>query len=299
MKRIVSLVLVLCMTAVLFIACGPTSVDYQLGIGMAVTANTAKLKYSATVAAVVVDANGKIVDCRIDAIDLTATIENGAVAASSDFKSKAELGDAYGMLSDYGSKLAEWDDQAKYFENAVKGKTLSEVQGLKTGDAALTAGCTIDVTDFVKAVVNAMNSAHKIAFATASDITVGVTVNGSTADKKGSASYATEAAAVVLADGKVVAALVDCADGTITVENGAGTALTYAGSKLEQGDNYNMVAYGGASAEWYVQAKTYAATAVGKTAADISSLATEGVAGCTIAVDAYKAAIVEAVQNAR
>ena len=127
-----------------------------MGIADFLTANTAKLKYSATVAAVVVDANGKIVDCRIDAIDLTATIENGAVVASSDFKSKAEQGDAYGM-----------------------------------------------------------------------------------------------------------------------------------------------VAYGGASAEWYVQAKTYAATAVGKTAADISSLATEGVAGCTIAVDAYKAAIVEAVQYAR
>jgi len=70
-------------------------------------------------------------------------------------------------------------------------------------------------------------------------------------------------------------------------------------TKNELGPDYNMVAYGGASAEWYVQAKTYAATAVGKTAADISSLATEGVAGCTIAVDTYKAAIVEAVQYAR
>ena len=152
---------------------------------------------------------------------------------------------------------------------------------------------------FDNAVVNAMKSTQKVAFSTASAITVGTTVNGSVADKNGSASYATEAAAVVLADGKVVAALVDCADATLTIEGGEGTALTYAGSKLEQGDNYNMVTYGGAQSEWYVQAKTYAATAVGKTASEVSSLATEGVAGCTIAVDAYKAAIVEAVQAAR
>ncbi len=299
MKRIVSLILVLCMTAVLFAACGAKAENYELGIGMAVTSNNAKLKYTATVAAVVVDAEGKVVECRIDAIDITAKIENGAVVKSSDFKSKAEHGKSYGMLSDYGSKLAEWDDQAKYFENAVKGKTVSEISAIKTGDAALTAGCTIDVTDFVKAVANAMNSAHKVAFSTASAITVGVTVNGSVADKNGNASYETAASAVVLADGKVTAALVDCADGTIAVENGEGTALTYAGSKLEQGDNYNMVKYGGAKAEWYVQAMTYAATAVGKTASEVASLATEGVAGCTIAVDAYKAAIVEAVQLAR
>ena len=300
MKKIVSLILVLCMTAILFAACGAKAQNYELGIGMAVTANNAKLKYSATVAAVVVDAEGKVVECRIDAIDITATLENGAVVKSSDFKSKAEQGDAYGMLSDYGSKLAEWDDQAKYFENAVKGKTVSEISAIKSGDAALTAGCTIDVTDFVKAVANAMNSAQKVAFSTASDITVGVSINGAVADKNGNASYETSASAVVLADGKVAAALVDCADGTIAVENGEGTSLTYAGSKLEQGDAYGMLSeYGSKLAEWYVQAKTYAATAVGKTASEVSSLATEGVAGCTIAVEAYKAAIVEAVQNAR
>ena len=299
MKRNLSLVLILCMTAAIFTACGAKAQSYELGIGAAVTANNAKLKYSATFAAVVIDAEGKIVDCRIDAMDITAAIADGAVTASSDFKSKAELGDAYGMLSDYGSKLAEWDDQAKYFENAVKGKTLSEVQGIKTGDAALTAGCTIDVTDFVKAVVNAMNSAHKTTFTTAEAITVGVAINGSVADKNGNASYATNASAVVLAGGKVVAAVIDCADGTITVENGEGTALTYPGSKLEQGDNYGMVKYANASAEWYTQAHTYANTAVGKTASEVSSLATEGVAGCTIVVDIYKAVIVEAVQYAR
>ena len=298
MKRIVSLILVLCMTAVLFAACGAKAQSYELGIGMAVTANNAKLKYSATVAAVVV-ADGKIVDCRIDAMDITATIADGAVVKSSDFKSKAELGDAYGMLSDYGSKLAEWDDQAKFFENAVKGKTATEVAAIATGDAALTAGCTIDVTDFVKAVVNAMNSTHKTAFSTADALTVGVAIDGSVSDKNGNASFATNASAVVIAGGKVVAAVIDCADGTLTIENGEGTALTYAGSKLEQGDNYNMVAYGNAISEWYVQAQVYANTAVGKTAAEVSSLATEGVAGCTIAVDGYKAVLVEAAQNAR
>ena len=299
MKRIVSLILVLCMTAVLFVACGAKAENYELGIGMAVTANNAKLKYSATVAAVVVDAEGKIVDCRIDVVDITATLADGAVTASSDFKSKAELGDAYGMLSDYGSKLAEWDDQAKYFETAVKGKTVSEVSAIATGDAALTAGCTIDVTDFVKAVANAMNSTHKTAFSTADALTLGVAIDGSVKDKNGSASFATNASAVVIAGGKVVAAIIDCADGTLAIENGEGTALTYAGSKLEQGDNYNMVAYGNSISEWYVQAQVYANTAVGKTAAEVSSLATEGVAGCTIAVDGYKAVLVEAAQNVR
>ena len=55
------------------------------------------------------------------------------------------------------------------------------------------------------------------------------------------------------------------------------------------------------SGAWYVQADAYAVSAVGKTAADIDGLATEGVAGCTMPYSpvSFKAVISAAVKGAR
>jgi hypothetical protein len=50
---------------------------------------------------------------------------------------------------------------------------------------------------------------------------------------------------------------------------------------------------------WYVQADAYVVAANGKTADDIATLASEGVAGCTIYAGEYKAAIEAAVVSAR
>ena len=76
-------------------------------------------------------------------------------------------------------------------------------------------------------------------------------------------------------------------------------------TKLEQGDNYNMAAYGkkhdgsdGKVLEWYVQAEEFNKALVGKTAADFAALAGEdsyatgdlATAGCTISIGGMIAA---------
>lgn len=298
MKKIISVVLIICTFALLFVGCGAKAKNYDLAIGVAVTDKAAKLSADVTVASVVIDADGKIALCRIDAIAPSAKIENDAIVGTESFQSKHEQGDNYNMVA-YGGSKSEWYAQAKFFEEYVTGKTLDEVKNVKTGDEALVAGCTIDVTDFVVAVVKAFESDDKVAFATASELTAGLAITASSADKNGAVNLVYNTASTVVADGKVVAAIVDCGELSIAVENGAGTTVTYKGSKLEQGDAYNMVAYGGSISEWYVQAKTFAATAVGKAASELADLPTEGIAGCTIAVDPYKPALVNAGKYVR
>jgi len=307
MKKILSVILVLCLAAAMLVACGDKpdnagetkEVDYTLGIGAAVTNDD--FKVTTTVASVVLDADGKVVICRLDAVDVKPAVdaESGALTIEAAYATKREQGDNYKMVT-YGGAKAEWYKQAEYFETAVVGKTADEIGAVKTGDAELTAGCTIDVTDFVKATVAACKSEHKVAFKTAAELTVGLSVIAGAEDKEDSVKYTADAAVAVVADGKVIAAVIDSLEATVELnDEGNVSSFSYKGTKLEQGDNYGMVAYGGASAEWYVQAQNFANTAVGKAPADVAGLATEGVAGCTIGVEGYHKALVKAAEGVR
>lgn len=330
MKKIIALLLVLSL-AFCFVACkkdepetpapqGPTApveADYKLAIGVALTQDNGEV--ANTVAAIIIDSNNKIVACRIDTLALTATLTDGVVDEAT-FKTKAEQGDAYGMLTNspyYGSSLAEWDDQAKAFETYVVGKTQAEVAGIavnedgKPTDATLTAGCTIAITDFIKAVDNAFKSAHKVSFKSAAALTLGVSAIGTVAnaeDNQGNAilnslSYTADFAATVFANGKVVAAVIDSNEATTTVEGTEFAAVTYPGTKLEQGDNYGMLsAWGSQFAEWYTQAQNYANLTVGKTAAEISGISTnkaELTGICTMYAGGYKLALEKAASYTR
>lgn len=300
MKKIIAISLVLVFALFAFASCGAKEADYTLGIGTAVTDTKAKLKVSFTSAAVVMDSEGKVVLCRIDAADATATLDDdGVVETAKVDKTKAEMGDAYNMVA-YGGAKSEWYKQARFFEDYVVGKTQAEIEAIKTGDADLVAGCTIDVADFVVAVTNAMKSDKKVSFKAPETMTAGVAINARMTDKKGNAQYLSDCSAVVKVDDKVVAAIIDSCEATVELnDSGAGVGFTYAGTKLEQGDNYGMVAYGGATAEWYAQAQAFANTAVGKTYEEVNGLATEGVAGCTIDVGTYHVALVYATRYAR
>lgn len=294
MKKILALVMVLCFAATALVACGAK--EYTLGIGAAVSGDG--LKVSTTVASVVLDDAGKIVACRIDAVDVKPAADDaGALTVAAEYATKAELGDNYNMVT-YGGAIAEWYKQAQYFETAVVGKTADEVAAVKTGDAELTAGCTIDVTDFVKAVVAACKSERKVSFK-AADFTLGVSVIGGAEVKEENVKYTADLSAAVVADGKVAAAVIDSLEATVALENGEAGAFEYTATKLEKGDNYGMVAYGGAVAEWYAQAQAFANTAIGQATSDVANLATEGVAGCTMYVGGYHKALVKAVANVR
>ncbi|MBR3895196.1 MAG: hypothetical protein IKJ35_08645 [Clostridia bacterium] len=129
-----------------------------------------------------------------------------------------------------------------------------------------------------------------------------------TADKNGQGQATVTAAAVLVDDaGKIVKAVIDCADSTVSYTfEGKAVAASEFKTKYEQGKDYNMVAHGGAAKEWFEQADAFCALIVGKTAAEVKALVasnnkgTDEVinAGCTIDVAEFANAIEKAINNA-
>ncbi len=327
MKKIVSLILcgVLLLSACALTGCGaqaPATLKFGTAVyASAPTATDATAdkngagEINVTIAAVSVDADGKIVACALDTmqnkVEFTA---DGKAVGAAEFKTKGEQGDSYNMVA-YGGAGKEWYAQADAFESTVAGKTLDEVkalvvEGYKAGDELVAAGCTIAVADFVGAVEKAYNAAADSAVTANDTLKVTAyteqTIADASADKDGSnkVSIYTYAAAVN-AEGKVVAGTSDCVEADFTFDTkGKATADFSKGvsSKRELGANYGMVAYGGAAKEWFEQADAFDALCIGKTGAEIAGLmntagdnAGKGVeevvnAGCTIYVSGLVAA---------
>lgn len=320
MKKIALFLCVLLTLSLFSVACGgnettpPADETLKFGAGIFVS-NVAATdatedkngsgKMDVTVAAVTLDAAGKIVACALDTASNTVgfTFDGKAVAVS-EFKTKYELGSNYNMVA-YGGAAKEWFEQADAFEKFVAGKTVAEVKALvadaNKGNADVqAAGCTIMIHEFVGAIEKACAAAaaSKVTAKDTLKVTAATeqTCTDATEDKDGSNKIAvTVFAAAVDANGKVVAASSDCVEAAFTFNmQGASTfdATKAVLSKKEQGTNYNMVAYGGAAKEWFEQAAAFDATCIGKTASQIAGLvAADGkgtadvqAAGCTILV---------------
>ena len=100
MKKIISLVLILTLSLFAFAACGgkdndddntPTEKNYSLAIGVDMTIDEKEV--ANTVAVIVIDENGKVVSCRLDALALEAAFADGAIDESKTYQSKREKGD--------------------------------------------------------------------------------------------------------------------------------------------------------------------------------------------------------------
>ena len=361
MKKILALVLALCMIFALA-ACGQSAApeateapaadaateapeasaateapaaggEYTLGMGVSLNMDSSKsgnAQVDATVAAVVLAPEGKIVSCRIDCAQSKMDISEGTVDTAAEFKTKMELGDDYGMVA-YGNAIAEWDAQAKAFEEYVVGKTGEEVAAIETvendhgysvaADEALYASCTIQITDFKDAVVKACGDVNTMSFTSDGTFTLGLAAKTSaaestdpTADADGVVKMYTEfGAAVVGADGKILAAVNDATQPNISFdEDGEITETAFKGTKMELGDDYGMVAYGNAIAEWDAQSQAFSQYVVGKTAAEVAAIETTEndhgysvaadetlYASCTIQITGMMAVIAQAAEYAR
>ena len=277
-------------------ATDPVAVDGELMTGLAIIANAAdsenavKAKYDVTIAAVTVDANGVIADCVIDSIGTEVTFDaTGAVTSdlTAAIPTKTELGDDYNMVA-YGGAVAEWYQQADALAQFAIGKTVEE---LKTGaidetgkapagsDLATTA--TIYLGGYVSAIEAAVANAQNLGAQAGDELKLAVIsdISGSTsadAENAGLAQLYTSVAAVTMNGDVITSCLLDAVQakvefdttGTIT------TDLTAAiQTKNELGENYGMVAWGGAIAEWNVQAASFAAYITGKTPADVAGIA--------------------------
>ena len=316
MKKIICMTLCILMV-VACVACGekaPETLKYGFGVYTATPSATdaaekdGQGKVAITGAVVTVDAEGKIVACTLDTADITVkyTAEGKAIANDA-FKTKYEMGNDYNMKA-YGGAALEWYEQADAFEKVVSGKTLNEVKALvaegnKGTEEVISAGCTIMVNEFVGAIEKAYHNAAASNVTADDTLKLGVftaqTCADATEEKNGQNKVETTFfAAAVNAEGAIVAASSDCVQVSFTFDAAGATTFDTTKailSKGEQGNGYNMKAYGGAALEWYEQAAAFDKACVGKKPADIASFMgadnygtadIKGV-GCTILVDGF------------
>ena len=333
MKKIISIVLLLAVLALALVGCAtpntnnnnnennnnennnnnnenntPTAAEYKLAVvvdeGLATVS-----KGGATVIALALvwDAEGKIVAARFDSVQpkFALNTEKTDIVAVNRVDTKVELADGYTGMSD------SWKNEAAAFEAFLVGKTAADIAALEFvvdgADAGLVAGCTMksSMPVFQALVAEAFAYERAVSFATNETITLGLAINcavsGNVAD---GGKVTADVAGVAFAGDKVAAAMVDSMEGKYTLAIGEDQKLTvtlkeYKGTKNEQGDSYNMVTYGGAIAEWYVQAQAVANATVGKTATELDAIDATAIAGCTMYAGGYKAALVRAAGYAR
>ena len=327
MKKLICALLcaLMALSALSFVACDQTPAEADtLKFGMGVYTATPTVsdateekngsgKVAITAAVITVDADGKIVACQLDTMECSvAHTLDGKAIASNGFKTKGEQGADYGMVA-YGGASKEWYEQADAFETVVAGKTLDEIKALvaegnKGTDEVVSAGCTIMVHEFVKAIEAAYGTLADSSVTSEHTLKLGMHAEQTTADateeKDGSNQVEVSIfGAAVDADGKVVDSTTDCVQAKFTFDlTGKATLDTTKkiSSKRQAGADYGMVAYGGATKEWFEQADAFDTLCKGKTASQIAALVaadnygTDDVkaAGCTILVNGLvKAAV--------
>ena len=118
----------------------------------------------ATVAGVAFDKDGKIVKVIFDVAQDKVNVVDGVVEVPTEFKSKKELGDDYGMraTSEQIGIGKEWYEQAEFLEDYFVGMTADEVAGVKADDADVLTGATITIDEFQKAMANAWTHAADV-----------------------------------------------------------------------------------------------------------------------------------------
>ena len=288
-----------------------TEQDYTLGMGV-VFGELKNNETSATIATVVLDKDGKIVDCKIDVVQ--NKYSTGTSVVFSNLLTKMEQGDAYGMAAavNYGmdwnndGKVLEWYEQAATFAKYVVGKTATEVEAMTTqtlpsgyvisdDDALLSAGCTIQIGEFKEAVVKACNDEQGVSFKSNGNFTLGVAANSADDESSVENGVATvkmnvDIAAAVVTNGKTVAVINDAIQPQVKVKNDEVTSVSVGKgegilkTKRELKEAYGMAAalnYGmdwnndGKVLEWYLQSVEFSKFVVGMTAAEIEDMSTK------------------------
>lgn len=265
----------------------------------------------AVLAAVLTDTDGVILACRLDEIELKPSVKGGALQDVTDFRTKGERGDAYGMRAS-GAKQ-EWYQQAEAFCKYVVGKTSHEVAGIETADGKatdkdLSAGCTIVVTDFMKAVSDAAADAREFSLAASDKLGIAVSATRAADSEDTAPQYDLLFSAVTVdADGKVTGCVVDELQQKFSIENGRfAKDSKEVKTKKQLKDDYGMKSASGIGLEWYEQVENLQKYLSGKSTADIDGIPlTDGKAtdadlsaGCTIAVTDMLKTVQKAMKNA-
>ena len=175
MKKYAILLLGAVLLSTILSSCGRT-MSNKVGVGVytdlasdssAIGGGDGHTKYVHTVAVIAEDKSGRITACDIDVAEIKVEFtSSGKAKLSSEYKTKGQMKDSYGMKAS-GAKL-EWYEQRDAFCKAVTGKTVDEVKGSvkedgKGSDYIIAAGCTVKIDEFVKAIVKADENAQAVA----------------------------------------------------------------------------------------------------------------------------------------
>ena len=302
-----------------------TGLYISAGIGDSKSAegeNNGEGKYDVTMVAVLVDDAGIIRDCVIDGISASVPFDSqGSITAdlTAAPQTKNELGENYGMVA-YGGAIAEWDQQAAALASYAVGKTVEELKngaidetGKAPAGSDLATSATIYLGGYVAAIEEAVKNAVHLG-AQAGDELKLASVNGidssaaATAEKDGTAQLDATVTALTVNGGTITSCTIDAvqakvnfsADGTITSDLTAPVQ-----TKNQLGENYGMVAWGGAIAEWDEQAAAFASYITGKTLEQVKGIAVDEsthpvdadlATSVTIAIGGFQALVEKAVQ---
>ena len=307
----------------------PVVAEGALKTGLAIVASATdsvdgEAKYDATIVAVLVDDDGIIRDCIIDSIGTSVKFGADGVITSdvaAEILTKNELGDNYNMKL-YGGAKYEWYEQAAALAKYVIGKDTVDLhngaidENGYAADADLATTASIYLGGYISAIEVAVANAQHLG-AQAGD-TLKLAVVASLADSKsaegenaGTAQLNVDATAITMNGDVITSCVLDSVQGKVGFDaNGAitsGTDGIFATKNL-LGEQYGMVAWGGAIAEWNQQAASFAAYVTGKTLAEVQGIAvtestkpaegTDLAASVTIAVGGFQALIAKAVGTA-
>ena len=323
LKKVLAVVLV-AVLAVSFAACGGSKgAAVKTGLAVAGVIEDVKettLTIDVVAAAVTVDADGKIVDVKIDEAQTKPDLAKADADYGVDLRTKYEKKADYGMKDTSaaipGGIGKEWFEQADAFMDWAKGKTAEDIRAAvnaegKTDNADLKAGCTITIETIAETVAKAVDNAADLGAKADDKLALSVKTEKYYESNETNLQYDTNVAAVTTdASGKITSCLIDAAQGKCAMADGKftvkeGTFL----SKKDLKENYAMkdtsaAIPGGIGKEWFEQAKAYEDWAIGKTAADVkAAVNAEGKtddadlkAGCTITISSIAETVAAAAQ---
>ena len=294
MKKFASLLLAATLVVGTFAGCGSNDGTYSIGMGI----NTAlsgkdasaeadgQAQVDSTVAAVVLDKDGKIVKCVIDVAQskLGVTANGTVVDKDKAFKSKKELKEDYGMKK--SSAIGkEWYEQAASLEQYFEGKTVEDVKAIVVKDNHLTdadilSSVSIKVPTYIAAVIEACENAQpakigKNDVLNLAIVTTGASSKDATNEAEGNAYInSVYAATTTDASGKVTACVLDETQSKVyfSTKGVINTNFAEVLTKRELKENYNMKGKSPIGKEWYEQGAAFAEYVVGKTASEILSI---------------------------
>jgi hypothetical protein len=277
--------------------------------------------FDVTMVAVLVDDDGIIVDCIIDGIAATVNFDGSGIITSdltAPVQTKNELGSAYNMVA-WGGAKAEWNEQAAALANFAIGKTVEELRngavdetGKAPAGSDLASSASIYLLDYVNGIEAAVARAKHLGAQAGDELKMATIAScGSSknaeSENAGLVQLDVDVTAVTVKGDIITSCYIGSLQGKVNFDaNGTITSDITASvqSKNDLGAAYNMVAWGGAKAEWNEQAASFAAYATGKTVDEVMGIAvSEGkpadadlASGVTISITGFQSLIEKACE---